>query len=70
MIAAEFTVGGSTEPDSAAAAAVAKACHAQGVVILTCGTYGNVVRLLPPLVIGEALLSEGMDVLEAAVRAL
>ncbi len=70
MIALEFTVAGSLEPDPAAAAAVAKACHAQGVIILTCGTYGNVIRLLPPLVIGEDLLSEGLDVLEAAVRAL
>ena len=70
MIALEFTVSGSLEPDAAAASAVAKACHAQGVVILTCGTYGNVIRLLPPLVIGEDLLSEGLDVLEAAVRAL
>ena len=70
MIALEFTVAGSLEPDPAAATAVAKACHAQGVVILTCGTYGNVIRLLPPLVIGDELLAEGLDVLEAAVRAL
>jgi 4-aminobutyrate aminotransferase/(S)-3-amino-2-methylpropionate transaminase len=70
MIALEFTVAGSLEPDAAAAGAVAKACHAQGVVILTCGTYGNVIRLLPPLVIGEELLAEGLDVLETAVRAL
>ena len=70
MIALEFTVAGSLEPDAAAAGAVAKACHAQGVVILTCGTYGNVIRLLPPLVIGEELLSEGLDVLEAAILAL
>jgi 4-aminobutyrate aminotransferase/(S)-3-amino-2-methylpropionate transaminase len=70
MLALEFTVAGSLEPDAAAAAAVAKACHAQGVVILTCGTYSNVIRLLPPLVIGEQLLAEGLDVLEAAVRAL
>ncbi len=70
MIALEFTVAGSTEPDAAAAASVAKACHAEGVVILTCGTYGNIIRLLPPLVIGADLLSEGLDVLEAAVSAL
>ena len=70
MIALEFTIAGSTEPDAVAAGAVARACHAQGVVILTCGTYGNVIRLLPPLVIGEQLLSEGLDVLEAAVCTL
>jgi len=70
MLAVEFTVGGGLEPDAAAAGAVAKACHAEGVVVLTCGTYSNVIRLLPPLVIGDDLLSEGLDVLEAAVRAL
>jgi 4-aminobutyrate aminotransferase/(S)-3-amino-2-methylpropionate transaminase len=70
MLAIEFTVGGGLEPDPAAAGAVAKACHAQGVVVLTCGSYGNVIRLLPPLVIGEDLLDEGLGVLEAAVRAL
>lgn len=68
MLAMEFTVAGSLEPDPATAAAVAKACHAQGVVVLTCGTYGNVIRLLPPLVIPHHLLAEGLDVLEAAVR--
>ena len=38
--------------------------------MLTCGTFGNVIRLLPPLVIGEDLLTEGLDVLAEAVRAL
>jgi 4-aminobutyrate aminotransferase/(S)-3-amino-2-methylpropionate transaminase len=35
--------------------------------VLTCGTYGNVIRLLPPLVIAHALLDEGLSVLEQAV---
>jgi len=48
-------------------AAVARAAHAAGVVILTCGTYGNVIRLLPPLVIPEHLLHEGLDVLDEAI---
>jgi 4-aminobutyrate aminotransferase/(S)-3-amino-2-methylpropionate transaminase len=34
--------------------------------VLTCGTYGNVLRFLPPLVIGEDLLNEGLDLIEAA----
>jgi 4-aminobutyrate aminotransferase/(S)-3-amino-2-methylpropionate transaminase len=38
-------------------------------VTLTCGTYGNVLRLLPPLVIGEDLLRDGLGVLADAVRA-
>src|SRR6478752_1023540 len=63
MLAIEFTVGGGLEPDPATAAVVARACHAQGVVVLTCGTYGHVIRLLPPLVIGEDLLEEGLGIL-------
>ncbi|HEX8864819.1 MAG TPA: 4-aminobutyrate--2-oxoglutarate transaminase [Lentzea sp.] len=64
MLAIEFT-----ERTPAVAARVAKACHDQGVVVLTCGTYGNVIRLLPPLVIPDDLLAEGLDVLEAALLA-
>ncbi|MET9231162.1 4-aminobutyrate--2-oxoglutarate transaminase [Lentzea sp. NPDC003310] len=64
MLAVEFT---DRTPD--VAARVAKACHEQGVVVLTCGTYGNVIRLLPPLVIPDDLLAEGLDVLEGALLA-
>lgn len=49
---------------------VAGACHAAGVVVLTCGTFGNVIRLLPPLVIGDQLLAEGLDILEQAIVAV
>lgn len=35
-------------------------------LVLTCGTYGNVLRFLPPLVIGEDLLNEGLDIIEQA----
>jgi len=66
MIAIEIVRPGTVEPDADLTSRVAKACHAQGVVVLTAGTYGNVLRFLPPLVIGDALLSEGLDVLEAA----
>ena len=43
------------------------ACHAQGVVTLAAGTYGNVIRFLPPLVISEKLLHEGLDVVAEAL---
>ena len=39
-----------------------------GVIAISCGTYGNVVRLLPPLVITDEQLADGLDVLGAAVR--
>ena len=48
---------------------MAQACPQQGVLVLTCGTYGNVIRLLPPLVISEELLLEGLQVLEDALVA-
>ena len=67
MLAIEFVRPGCDEPDPELAAAVARSCHARGVVVLTCGTYGNVIRLLPPLVIGHDLLGEGIDVLERAI---
>ena len=51
-----------------AAAKVAAECKAAGVLILTCGLDGNVVRLLPSLVIPEELLRDGMRVLAEAIR--
>lgn len=57
------------EVNAEAAKAIAGACLQAGVIILTCGTYGNVIRLLPPLVIGDALLNDGLDVLVDAIRA-
>lgn len=69
MIAVELVRSGTTEPDPALAKAVSAAAHAEGVIVLTCGTYGNVLRFLPPLAIGDDLLHEGLDVLESAFAA-
>jgi 4-aminobutyrate aminotransferase/(S)-3-amino-2-methylpropionate transaminase len=52
---------------SATGSAVAAECLRNGVVILKAGTYDNVIRLLPPLMIDEGLLDEGLDVLDAAL---
>ncbi len=54
-------------PDQEATAAIASACHQGGLLVLTAGTYGNVIRLLPPLTIPEDLLDEGMEILSKAV---
>jgi 4-aminobutyrate aminotransferase / (S)-3-amino-2-methylpropionate transaminase / 5-aminovalerate transaminase len=66
MLAVELVQPGGIEPNPAAAAAVAKACHQAGLLVLTCGTFGNVLRFLPPMVIGEPLLNEGLSILEEA----
>ncbi|SDG86368.1 4-aminobutyrate--2-oxoglutarate transaminase [Microbacterium pygmaeum] len=69
MIAAEFVDAATGEPDAALTGAIAKACIAEGVIVLTCGTYGNVIRFLPPLSIPDDLLVEGLDVVAAALAA-
>ena len=69
MLALEFCEPGGTEPAPAVAARVAKYCHEHGVLVLVCGTYGNVIRLLPPLVIEFGLLDDALAVLGGAIEA-
>jgi 4-aminobutyrate aminotransferase / (S)-3-amino-2-methylpropionate transaminase / 5-aminovalerate transaminase len=66
MLAVEFVKPGTDEPAPEIAAAIAKYCHAHGVLVLTCGTYSNVIRLLPPLVIGFELLDDALAVIADA----
>ncbi|GAA2107900.1 4-aminobutyrate--2-oxoglutarate transaminase [Nocardioides furvisabuli] len=66
MVAAELVLAGTTEPDPGLAKQIATYAHQQGVIVLTCGTYGNVLRFLPPLVISDAELHEAFDVLDEA----
>lgn len=72
MMAIELVKAGTAhttkEVNAEAAKAIAADCLQAGVIILTCGTYGNVIRLLPPLVISDELLNDGLDVLVQAVR--
>lgn len=67
MLALELIDPSTGEPDAALTARVARRAHAEGVIVLTCGTYGNVIRLLPPLTIPDDLLAEGLDVLLAGL---
>ena len=69
MLAIELCRPGTLEPDAARAAAVSAYCHRQGVVTLTCGTWGNVFRFLPPLSISDELLEEAFDVVAEAFAA-
>jgi 4-aminobutyrate aminotransferase/(S)-3-amino-2-methylpropionate transaminase len=69
MVAIELVKPGTTEPDAALAKEVAAYAHRNGVIMLTCGTYGNVIRLLPPLSIDDNLLAEGLQVLADGLAA-
>jgi 4-aminobutyrate aminotransferase/(S)-3-amino-2-methylpropionate transaminase len=67
MLAIELVEGAEDKtPDAGLAGRVNAFCHSQGLVTLTAGTYGNVFRFLPPLSIGDALIEEGLDILEQA----
>jgi 4-aminobutyrate aminotransferase / (S)-3-amino-2-methylpropionate transaminase / 5-aminovalerate transaminase len=69
MCAIELVADRATrEPlDASTVSAISAGCLAQGVIVITAGTYGNVVRLLPPLTIDDALLADGLDVLDDVV---
>jgi len=69
MIAIELVRSGTADPDAGLAKKCANAAHAAGVMVLTCGMFGNVIRLLPPLAIGDELLAEGLDVLGGILSA-
>lgn len=63
MIAVELVKPGTLEPDAELTKALCAGAHAAGVIVLSCGTYGNVLRFLPPLAISDSLLNEGLDIL-------
>lgn len=68
MLAVEFADAGTLTPRADLAKKVAAACHAAGLLVLVCGTFSNVVRLLPPLVIENELLIDGLTVLRDAIQ--
>ena len=75
MLALELVVPGESGPDGptpdpVATGNVARAAHESGLLLLTCGTYGNVIRLLPPLVITDDELDRGLTLLEQAFATL
>jgi 4-aminobutyrate aminotransferase/(S)-3-amino-2-methylpropionate transaminase len=49
---------------------VAQYCYEHGLVLITAGSYGNVIRLLMPLVVTDAQMDEAMDVLEAGLASV
>ena len=70
MIAVELVKSGTAEPDPELTKTLCARAHAQGVLVLSCGTYGNILRFLPPLSISDELLHEGLGVLAEILAAL
>lgn len=66
MIGTEFTRNG--YPETAAAKAVQKKALEQGLMLLTCGTYDNVVRWIPPLIVNESQVREALDIFSCALK--
>lgn len=70
MIAVELVNPDTQTPDAELTKKAVRFAHENGVILLSCGTYGNVIRFLPPLTIGDELLNEGIDVVaEGLARA-
>ncbi len=70
MQALEFVIPGGNEPHPTALSTIVKFCQDNGVLILSAGTYNNVIRLLPPLVISEDLLRDALDILDKAIASV
>ena len=70
MIAVELVKSGTAEPDPELTKTLCARAHAQGVLVLSCGTYGNILRFLPPLSISDELLDEGLGVLAEILASL
>lgn len=70
MIAIELVEPGTKNPNAAAVGKVVSYCHSNGVLVLNAGTYGNVIRFLPPLAITDAQLQDALSVLESALASL
>jgi 4-aminobutyrate aminotransferase len=67
MVGTEFTSNG--HPDKDITKAVQKACVERNLLLLTCGSYENVIRWIPPLVVNESQIDEGLTVFEDALQA-
>lgn len=67
MVAVEFNRPGTSAPDAAFANAVRERALEKGLILLTCGVNGNVIRFLPPLTVQDDIFTEALDILEAAI---
>jgi 4-aminobutyrate aminotransferase/(S)-3-amino-2-methylpropionate transaminase len=70
MMAIELVEPGTLNPNAPAVDSITKHCHLNGVLVLNAGTFGNVIRFLPPLAITDAQLHEALDIVEEALAKL
>jgi 4-aminobutyrate aminotransferase/(S)-3-amino-2-methylpropionate transaminase len=70
MVAIELVEPGTLVPNAAAVTAISTFAAQHGVIVLTAGTYGNVLRFLPSLAISDELLLDALSVLDDAFAAL
>lgn len=68
MNAVEFNVPGGTTPNAEFANKVREKALDKGLILLTCGVYGNVIRFLAPITIQDEVFSEALDILEDVLR--
>jgi 4-aminobutyrate aminotransferase len=67
MVATEFTTPDG-EPDKATTKAVQASCLENKLMLLTCGSYDNVIRWIPPLIVTEEQIEEALEIFERAVQ--
>jgi 4-aminobutyrate aminotransferase/(S)-3-amino-2-methylpropionate transaminase len=71
MQAVEFVRGpGSRAPAEEETKHILRYCHEHGLIALSTGSYGNILRLLVPLVVSDEELTQGMDIIEAAIQSV
>jgi 4-aminobutyrate aminotransferase len=67
MIGTEFTVKGKSA-DKAITKTVIHSCEERGLLLLSCGTYDNVIRWIPPLVVNEAQINDALDIFAQGLK--
>lgn len=67
MVGTEFTVKGKPA-DKSITKAVSHTCEERGLLLLSCGTYDNVIRWIPPLIVTEGQVNDGLGIFAEALR--
>ena len=68
MVAVEFNLPGKKTPNADFTNAVRVKALEKGLILLTCGVYGNVIRFLAPITVPDAIFNEALDIIEASIR--